>query len=179
MNGLDPGKSHLLPWTVVSLGSNLGDSLGTFQKVIPLLAASGQDAMRVSSVWRSTPVDCPPGAPLFLNAAAAWPALPGESPESLLEKLQGLEKFFGRPPKKILNEPRTLDLDLIAFGGETRQTPILTLPHPRVHLRRFVLGPMAEIVPWLVLPGQSKPVSQLLECLEDVESAVPIGPLWG
>jgi 2-amino-4-hydroxy-6-hydroxymethyldihydropteridine diphosphokinase len=73
-----------------------------------------------------------------------------------------MEKAFGRKPKQVLNEPRPLDLDLIAFGAERRNTPELTLPHPRAHRRRFVLAPLAEIVPDLVLPGQTSTVRELL-----------------
>jgi 2-amino-4-hydroxy-6-hydroxymethyldihydropteridine diphosphokinase len=94
----------------------------------------------------------------------------GETPEALLAKLQALEKTFGRAPKKILNEPRPLDLDLIAFGGEIRKSPALTLPHPRAHLRRFVLQPLSEIAPDLVLPGQAESVLQLLAELPAGES---------
>jgi 2-amino-4-hydroxy-6-hydroxymethyldihydropteridine diphosphokinase len=65
-------------------------------------------------------------------------------------------------PKKILNEPRPLDLDLIVFGNLTRNTPNLILPHPRACVRRFVLAPLNEIAPDLILPGQTKAVSQLL-----------------
>ena len=89
----------------------------------------------------------------------------GETPESLLAKLQALEKEFGRRPKTVLNEPRPLDLDLIAFGSETRASKELTLPHPRAHERRFVLQPLSEIAPDLILPGQSQSVAGLLERL--------------
>jgi 2-amino-4-hydroxy-6-hydroxymethyldihydropteridine diphosphokinase len=88
--------------------------------------------------------------------------LPAEMPETLLDKLQTLEREFGRRPKQVHNEPRPLDLDLIAFGCETRCTDRLRLPHPRAHLRRFVLGPLVEIVPDLVLPGQTVTVAGLL-----------------
>ena len=69
---------------------------------------------------------------------------------------------LGRVPKKVMNEPRPLDLDLIAFGSEMRNTPVLTLPHPRAHLRKFVLQPLNEIAPDLVLAGQGRAVSRLL-----------------
>ena len=85
-----------------------------------------------------------------------------ETPESLLAKLQRLEQEFGRRPKRVLNEPRPLDLDLIAFGRETRVSKELTLPHPRAHERRFVLQPISEIAPDLILPGQSQNVARLL-----------------
>jgi 2-amino-4-hydroxy-6-hydroxymethyldihydropteridine diphosphokinase len=84
----------------------------------------------------------------------------------LLAKLQSLEKEFGRQPKKVLNEPRPLDLDLIAFGAEVRTTPMLTLPHPRAQLRRFVLQPLVEIAPGLILPGQTRTVAELLRTLD-------------
>jgi len=84
--------------------------------------------------------------------------------------MQDLEKVFGRTPKKVLNEPRPLDLDLIAFGQETRNSPDLVLPHPRAHTRRFVLQPLCEIAPDLVLPGQTRTVAQLLAGLNESES---------
>jgi 2-amino-4-hydroxy-6-hydroxymethyldihydropteridine diphosphokinase len=83
----------------------------------------------------------------------------------LLEKLQILEKEFGRHPKKVLNEARPLDLDLIAFGYVRWSSAQLTLPHPRARERRFVLQPLSEIAPEFVLPGQSKSVSELLAAL--------------
>jgi 2-amino-4-hydroxy-6-hydroxymethyldihydropteridine diphosphokinase len=114
---------------------------------------------------------------VFVNAVVGlWPRA-GETPESLLAKLQALEREFGRRPKKVLNEPRPLDLDLIAFGSEARATRELTLPHPRAHERRFVLQPLSEIAPDLVLPGQSKSVAELLcrlppdEQMQKLESA--------
>ena len=123
-----------------------------------------------SSLWQTSPVDCPPGSPPFVNAVAALVPFADETPESLLHKLRALEKKSGRAPKKVLNEPRPLDLDLIAFGAETRNTPELILPHPRAHLRRFVLQPLSEIAPDLILPGQSETVSQLLAGLPETET---------
>jgi 2-amino-4-hydroxy-6-hydroxymethyldihydropteridine diphosphokinase len=105
-----------------------------------------------------------------LNAIVGFVPVAGETPESLLGKLQQLEKEFGRQPNKILNEPRPLDLDLIAFGTEARSTPALTLPHPRAHLRKFVLQPLSEIAPELILPGQTKTVSELLQGLTSDEA---------
>src|SRR5579862_9954021 len=91
---------------------------------------------------------------------------PGHAAKLLL---QTLEKEFGRMPRKVLNEARPLDLDLIAFSNEMRATPELTLPHPRAHLRRFVLEPLAEIAPDLVLPGQRRAVAELLRELTSAE----------
>ena len=123
-----------------------------------------------SSLWQTSPVNCPPGSPLFVNAVVGFVPHADETLESLLEKLHKLEREFGRLPKKVLNEPRLLDLDLIAFGTETRNTPDLILPHPRAHLRRFVLQPLGEIAPDLVLPGQGKTVLQLLAELASGET---------
>ena len=123
-----------------------------------------------SSLWQTSPVDCPPDSPKFVNAVVGLVPQTGETPESLLKKLRELEKEFGRQPKTILNEPRPLDLDLIAFGNETRNSPELILPHPRAHLRRFVLQPLSEIAPEMILPGQGKTVAQLLAGLPPDET---------
>ena len=111
---------------------------------------------------------------MFVNAVVGFMPREDETPESLLTKLQALQREFGRQPKKVLNEPRPLDLDLIAFGSESRATIELTLPHPRAHLRRFVLQPLSEIAPDLILPGQSKTVAQLLRELPPGNSVMPM-----
>lgn len=129
------------------------------------LAAFSSAPLLRSSLWRSAPVDCPPGSPDFINAVVALTPLPSFTPESLLAELQQLEREFGRQPKKLLNEARPLDLDLIAWGDEVRNTPALTLPHPRAHLRHFVLCPLGELAPDLVLPGQRRTVAELLAAL--------------
>ena len=115
-------------------------------------------------------MDCPPGSPDFINAAAAFEPLENETPESLLAKLQQLEIQFGRQPKAMFNEPRPLDLDLIAFKNQTRSTETLNLPHPRFHQRRFVLEPLNEIVPLAILPNQTQTLAQLLATLDTNET---------
>jgi len=120
-----------------------------------------------SSLWQTAPIDCPPGSPPFVNAVVAITPRRGETPESLLEQLQDLERKFGRQRKGVQNEPRPLDLDLIFFGDELRGTATLILPHPRAHQRAFVLRPLSEIAPSLVLPGQDLTVRQLLERLPE------------
>ena len=121
----------------ISLGSNLGDSVFTLERAFVELQKLSVRPIQKSSLWRSTPVDCPPGSPDFVNAAASLEPLQGETPESLIIKLQALEKKFGRIPKEVVNEPRSLDLDIIAFGEEMRETTQLTLPHPRWYQRQF------------------------------------------
>lgn len=149
----------------VALGSNLGASAEILRAAMTRLADLAAGPLVCSSLWRSAPVDCPPGSPDFLNAVVAFVVQPDETPESLLARLQAIEAEFGRRPKQVLNEARPLDLDLIAFGKETRRSPALRLPHPRAHLRRFVLAPLDELAPELVLPGQFLPVRELLAAL--------------
>ena len=175
----------------VALGSNLGDSRQIILDAMARLQRFSGELIRKSSLWQTSPVDCPPDSPKFANAVAGLVPRADETPESLLSKLQSLEKEFGRQAKKILNEPRPLDLDLIAFGSETRAGTVaalvkarnrrfykrryeseLILPHPRAHLRRFVLQPLSEIAPDLVLPGQTKSVLDLLCELPEAETVV-------
>ncbi len=147
---------------VVALGANVGPSVRNIQDALARLESALGVQVRASSCWETEPVDCPPGSPPFVNAAAVFTAPAGHTPESLLRLLQQIEKEFGRRPKQVLNEPRPLDLDLITFGEVVCSTPTLTLPHPRARERRFVLAPLAEIVPAFVLPGQSESVMELL-----------------
>jgi 2-amino-4-hydroxy-6-hydroxymethyldihydropteridine diphosphokinase len=159
-------------FTVIALGSNLGDSLAVLNQAFAKLQAFSPQPLLRSSLWKTEPVDCPPNSPPFVNAVAGLIPFENESPESLLSKLQLLEKTFGRKPKISLNEPRPLDLDLISFGQEFRNNPELTLPHPRAHLRRFVLAPLAEIAPDYRLPGQQQSVSQLLQASRDDQQMI-------
>ena len=159
-------------FTIVALGSNLGDSRQNILDAMARLQTFSDEPILKSSLWETSPVNCPPYSRKFINAVAGLEPRPDETPESLLAKLQSLEKEFGRQPGKSVNEPRPLDLDLIAFGAETRKTPELILPHPRAHLRRFVLQPLSEIAPDLVLPGQTKSVLDLLYDLPEEETVV-------
>jgi 2-amino-4-hydroxy-6-hydroxymethyldihydropteridine diphosphokinase len=147
---------------VVALGSNLGDSRQIILDAMARLQHFSDQPILKSSLWQTSPVNCPPGSPNFVNAVVGLVPRDGETPESLLKKLHVLETEFGHRPRKVLNEPRPLDLDLIAFGAETRNSPELILPHPRARERRFVLQPLSEIAPKLILPGQRRTVSQLL-----------------
>jgi 2-amino-4-hydroxy-6-hydroxymethyldihydropteridine diphosphokinase len=149
----------------VALGSNLGDSRQILKGALTCLQGFSAQLLLQSSRWQTTPVDCPPDSPPFINVVVGLQPLVGETPESLLIKLQKLEKGFGRQPKKVMNEARPLDLDLIAWGNEVRNSASLILPHPRARERRFVLEPLSEIAPALVLPGETKTVAQLLATL--------------
>lgn len=174
------------PCVVVAFGSNTGPSTDLLRAALARLEARISRPVHISSLWRSSPVNCPPGSPDFLNAVACFEPATSESPESLLTTLQAWEREFGRRPKQVLNEPRPLDLDLIAFGQEIRNSAVLTLPHPRAHLRRFVLEPLAEIEPDLQPPGWPGTVRQTLRQLRTEETlhrvpfewrpAVPVPP---
>jgi 2-amino-4-hydroxy-6-hydroxymethyldihydropteridine diphosphokinase len=163
-------KTEVGQLALVALGANLGDCRENILLGMRRLQDLSDSPLLRSSLWQTAPVECPPGSPPFVNAVVGLRPRKGETPESLLATLQALETEFGRRPKELLNEPRPMDLDLIAFGYERRTTPELTLPHPRAHQRRFVLQPLSEIAPDLVLPGQTQSVAQLLRQLPPDET---------
>ena len=152
---------------LIALGSNLGDPKANVLAAFDRLERLSARPILRSSLWFSEPVDCPPGSPPFVNAAATLFPRVRETPESLLAKLQTLEMEFGRQPKLVLNEARPLDADLIAWGTEHRQSPFLTLPHLRAHLRAFVLCPLAEVAPDFILPGQTQNIAALAAMLAE------------
>ena len=155
-------QSEASAFAFVALGSNLGDSRKIILKAMARLQSFSDRPILKSSLWQTSPVNCPPGSPPFINAVVGLAPREKETPETLLGKLRSTEQESGHRPRKVPNEPRPLDLDLITFGTETRKTPELVLPHPRAHQRRFVLQPLSEIAPELVLPGQGKTVAQIL-----------------
>ena len=158
----------------VALGSNLGDSAEIIRRAFDRLQEFSTKPLLRSSLWQTAPVDCPPGSPSFVNAMASLYPRPRETPSSLLRQLQILETEFGRKRGPTPNEPRLLELDIIAFGKRAVNLPDLLLPHPRAHLRRFVLQPLAEIAPDFVLPGQIKNAKALLEGLSMMENATKL-----
>jgi 2-amino-4-hydroxy-6-hydroxymethyldihydropteridine diphosphokinase len=147
---------------VIALGANLGEPEAQLRAAFEELQRLSSTSLRTSSLWSSTPDHCPPGSPRFVNAVAIATPFPAETPESWLDRLQDLERQAGRRPKVVLNEARPLDLDLIAWGDLILDSPRLILPHPRAHLRRFVLAPLAELVPHRVIAGHRRTVSELL-----------------
>ena len=133
----------------VGIGANLGDARATVAAAIAALGRLPGCALgRVSSLYRTAPVDAT--GPDFFNAVAALAT--HQSPEALLAALQAVEQAFGRQ-RPFHHAPRTLDLDLLLHGNARRATPQLILPHPRLHLRAFVLQPLLEIAPDLAVPG--------------------------
>ncbi|OZI40140.1 2-amino-4-hydroxy-6-hydroxymethyldihydropteridine diphosphokinase [Bordetella genomosp. 5] len=137
----------------VGLGANLGDSAATLRHVAGELGATpGIETVTVSPFYRSAPVDAT--GPDFINAVAALHTT--LAPLALLDVLQRLELAHGRE-RPYRNAPRTLDLDLLIYEGVTLDHPRLTLPHPRMHERAFVLRPLADLAPALILPQGALP----------------------
>ncbi len=135
----------------VALGANLGNAHATLRAALDQLDHLDQTHLvAASSIYRTAPVGCS-NQPDFFNAVVRLETQ--LKPEELLAALLTLETDFGRT-RRARNDPRTLDLDLLLFDDLTLDLPNLTLPHPRLHLRAFVLVPLAEIAPDLVLPGR-------------------------
>lgn len=155
---------------LVGLGSNRGDSTEIVEKALQALASFAlPHSLRSSALWRTSPVNCPPGSGDFINAAAVFDAQPQLTPEALLAGLKQLEREFGRPAEYARNAPRELDLDLLLFDDQTRDSLEFTLPHPRAIDRLFVLKPAAQLIPTTRWPGTGQTIKQLLEQLETDE----------
>ena len=149
----------------VSLGSNLGDRAGFLLLAVRGMLAAGLDVIRLSSIYETQPVEYTE-QPVFLNLAAELRGSTLPTPEQTLARLLRIEFALGRT-RDIRLGPRTIDLDLLMFKDEQRDTEFLTLPHPRLHLRRFVLVPLSELVPNLVHPVLQQSISDLLTNCED------------
>ena len=136
----------------VGLGANLGDRERTLREAVAALGAErGIEVLAVSTLRETEPVGVGEQPP-FLNGAAALDTTL-EAPE-LLERLLAIEQRFGRVRVPGEHGPRTLDLDLLLYGEEKIDEPGLAVPHPRLHERRFVLEPLVELDPGLVVPGR-------------------------
>lgn len=145
----------------IGLGSNLGNPAATLQAALAALESLPQTALvAASSLYRSAPVGLK-NQPDFINAVAA--ADTHLSPAALLEELFAIEARFGRR-REFHHAPRTLDLDLLLYGDEVSTEASLTLPHPRMHERAFVLWPLVEIAPDCVIPGRGRAVELLESC---------------
>lgn len=153
--------------TGIALGSNVGDRLANLR--------AGRDAVLrlpdvtppilTSRVYETEPVDTTPGAGRFLNSLMEV-EFTGQ-PVALLSGLREIEAAMGRPSRHPRNAPRTLDLDILYLGDLTVSRDDLTVPHPRLHLRRFVLAPLHDIRPDLQLPGLKGTAAELLARLDD------------
>ena len=139
--------------TAVALGSNLGDRLENLRAARKAIldVPNVKPPIFSSAIYETEPVGCEPGAGKFLNAVIEF-EYQGD-PATLLEQLIGIEDALGRKRDHQKNISRTIDLDLLYCGDRQMHAGRLQLPHPRIHLRKFVLKPLADIRPDLVLPG--------------------------
>ena len=149
----------------VSLGSNLGDRAGNLLLGVRGMLEAGLEVSRVSSIYETEPVDTF-SQPSFLNLVAELRDHGLPPPEQMMERLLRVEFALGRT-RDAAKGPRTIDLDLLLYGDQTSATELLTLPHPRLHLRRFVLTPLAELAPALIHPTQKRTIVELLKNLDD------------
>lgn len=135
----------------IALGANLGDPAATVHAAFTALGELPETSLAArSALYRTAPVGLAE-QPEFINAAARLDTT--LAPEALLDALLAIEQRFGRI-RAERNGPRTLDLDILLFDDLVLDTPRLTLPHPRLHLRAFVLYPLADLAPGLAIPGR-------------------------
>ena len=162
----------------IALGSNLGDRLAHLRRGVTELLArlEGTQLLASGQVYETEPVGCPPGSQSFYNSVIEIQC--PMAPHAVQRVLQSIERLLGRPDERERNAPRPLDLDILYADDLMIDDDVLTLPHPRLHSRRFVLQPLADIRPDLVLPHQPRTVAQLLAALADDPASVKlVGPL--
>jgi 2-amino-4-hydroxy-6-hydroxymethyldihydropteridine diphosphokinase len=164
--------------TAIALGSNLGDRLDNLraarQQICDLTDI--QPPVLSSAIYETDPVDCEPGAPKFLNAVVEF-GYNGD-PLQLLKKLKSVEGALGRQRDHARNVSRKIDIDLLYIGDTKINDRELELPHPRMHVRKFVLQPLADIRPELILPRRAKTVRELLAQLNDTCNVVCVSNNW-
>lgn len=162
----------------IAMGSNLGARQGNLERGVEMLLARMPEAniSAGASLYETDPVDCAPGTQAFLNTVIELES--PLSPPEVHAHLVAVEQGMGRPLEREKNAPRTLDLDVLYAGDFVSDDPVLILPHPRLHLRRFVLQPLIEIRPSLRLPGQALTITELLQALPDDDASVRPAGTW-
>lgn len=149
----------------IALGSNLGDRMEHLRRAKELLRAISSGPVVAAPVYLTEPVNCPPGSPDFLNTVIEI-SFDG-TPSDLLELTQEFQRQLGRTKLAERNAPRVIDIDLLYFGREIIATDSLELPHPRLTQRQFVLRPLADIRPDLMLPGDMRTIKEHLHHLAE------------
>lgn len=149
----------------VSLGSNLGDRAGNLLLGVRGMLDAGLEVIRLSHVYETEPVETF-SQPLFLNQVAELRGSTLPPPETVMARLLRIEYALGRR-REVEKGPRVIDLDLLFDRDHTSNSVFLTLPHPRLHARRFVLQPLAELAPGLVHPSLKKTIKELLGEVDD------------
>ena len=171
---MENGSQVLDHANIVALGSNLpgehGDSRDLLEAALEQFPAHGLTVVARSGWWRSAAWP-DPAAPAYTNGVVLVET--GHSPLATLAGLHAIEAQFGRQ-RGVLNAPRTLDLDLIAYGRTVASGPDLTLPHPRAHERLFVMGPLAQIAPDWRHPESGKTARQLAGAASVGGDATPL-----
>jgi 2-amino-4-hydroxy-6-hydroxymethyldihydropteridine diphosphokinase len=162
----------------VALGSNLGDRLANLRAARKAIAdlTGAKGSVLESPVYETEPVGCEPGAGKFLNAVLEIEY--NGDPTDLLQKLIRIEESLGRDRNHAHNVSRKIDIDLLYAGELNVENEQLQLPHPRLHLRKFVLQPLADFRPELILPNQTKTVRELLAQTGDSTKVTCFAEKW-
>jgi 2-amino-4-hydroxy-6-hydroxymethyldihydropteridine diphosphokinase len=162
----------------IALGSNLGDRMANLRAARKAIVdlASVTTPLLSSPVYETEPVGCEPGAGKFLNAVLEI-EYDGD-PSGLLEQLVRVEESLGRERDHAKNISRKIDIDLLYADDLNVNNERLQLPHPRMHLRKFVLQPLADIRPDLLLSGQTKTVRELLALIKDSTKLISFAERW-
>ena len=148
----------------VGLGSNLGDRAGNLLLAVRGMMEASLCVTRVSSIYETEPVSEVQQPPFLNMVVEIGNTLP--TPEQVMARLLRIEFALGRT-RELKDGPRTIDLDLLLYGDIEKETEFLRLPHPRLHERRFVLEPLAEVAPRLLHPVMKKSAAELLESIDD------------
>ena len=164
--------------TGVALGSNLGDRLGNLRAARKAILAlpNVKPPVLSSVIYETEPVGCEPGAEKFLNAVVELD-YKGD-PARLLEQLIRIEEALGRKRDHSKNISRAIDIDLLYCGDCSIENERLQLPHPRMHLRKFVLKPLADVRADLVLPNQRKTIRELLAESKEAGEVIRVADDW-
>src|SRR5438105_11364571 len=164
--------------TAIALGSNLGDRLENLRAARQRAGdlPDVQPPILSSAIYETEPIGCEPGAVDFLNAVVEFD-YEGD-PMQLFEQLVRIEESLGRKLDHPRHVSRAIDIDLLYCGDRQIDNEGLRLPHPRMHLRRFVLQPLADIRPDLILPKETKSVVELLAELEESDDVVRFSDDW-